>query len=159
MSLNQPAKTRQHSAQLAALPRSSVSPSRHSEDEEFVQLNKGQFRSQENADESGPSAFMNPTFDHSTFIDSFNTLALQQKPNQRKNHQLYQILAQLTENIDDLSTRTNVNGPSAFVNNPTFDLSTSLILLTLLPCSRNCSSKRTISFTNCWRSLRKRSTT
>ena len=56
---------------------------------------------------------MNPTFDQSTFIDSFNTLALQQKLNQRKNHQLYQILAQLTEKIDDLSTRTNVNGASA----------------------------------------------
>ncbi len=90
-----------------------MSPSRHSEDEESVQLNQGQFKSQVNADESGPSAFMNPTFDQSTFIDSFNTLALQQKLNQRKNHKLYQILAQLTGKIDDMSTRTNVNGPSA----------------------------------------------
>ncbi len=80
MSLNQPARTRKHSAQLAVLLGSSVSPSRHSEDEEFVQLNQGQFGSQEIADEGGPSAFVNnPTFDLSTIVDSFNTLALRQK--------------------------------------------------------------------------------
>ncbi len=79
MSFNQPARTRQQSTLLAALPGSSVSPSRYSEDEELVQLNQGRFGSQENADESGPSAFDNPTFDKSNFIDSYNNLALQQK--------------------------------------------------------------------------------
>ena len=113
MSFNQPARTRQQSAMLAALPGSSVSPSRHSEDEEFVQLNQGQFGSQGNDDESGPSAFVNnPTFDLSTVADSFNTIALQQKLQQQKNHQLYQLLAKLTEKIDDLTTR-NDNGASA----------------------------------------------
>ena len=89
-----------------------MSPSRHSEDEELVQLNQGQSGSQENADESGPSAFDNPTFDQPNFSDSFNNLALQQKHQQRQNQQLYQMVARLSEKIDDLSTR-NVNGASA----------------------------------------------
>ena len=79
MSFNLPARTRQQSTLLATLPGSSGSPSRHSEDEELVKLNQGRFGSQENADESGPSAFENPTFVQSNLIDSFNNLALQQK--------------------------------------------------------------------------------
>ena len=112
MSFNLLARTRRQLALLAALPVLSVSPSRHSEDEELVQLNQGRFGSQENADESGPSAFENPTFVQSNLIESFHNLALQQKLQQRKNHQLYQLLAKLSEKIDDMSTR-NVNGASA----------------------------------------------
>ena len=82
-----------------------MSPSRHSEDDVLVQQNQGQSGSQENANESGPSAFDNPTFDQSNFVESFNNLALQQEHQQRQNQQLYQLVAKLSEKIDDLSIR------------------------------------------------------
>ena len=93
MSGIQPGKTRHHTATLlAALLGASVSPSRHSE-EEFVQLNQGQYVEPigpygilETTDEkTGPSQFDNPTFDPSTTVESFNNLALHQKQQQRKN--------------------------------------------------------------------------
>ena len=111
MSLNQPARTRLQSALLAALPERSRSPSRHSEDEVPIQLNQGQSGGQENADESGPSAFDNPVFDESNVVESFHSLALQQKQQQRQNQQLFQLVAKLSEKIDDLAIR-NRNGTS-----------------------------------------------
>ena len=111
MSLNQPARTRLQSALLAALPERSRSPSRHSEDEVPIQLNQGQSGGQENADESGPSAIDNPVFDESNVVESFHSLALQQKQQQRQNQQLFQLVAKLSEKIDDLAIR-NINGTS-----------------------------------------------
>jgi len=80
--------TRHHTTTLiVAVQCASVSPPRHSEEKEYVQLNWGHYEEPigpygilETTDErTWPSPFDNPTFDPSTIVDSFNNLALHQK--------------------------------------------------------------------------------
>ena len=119
MSYIQPVMIKQHTATLLpTLSATSVSPSRHSE-EEYVQLNQGPYGILELADErTGPSRVDNPTFDPSTIVDSCNNLALQQKQQQRQNQQLVNLVAKLSEKIDDLkATKSAVSDDEGKDNN------------------------------------------
>ncbi len=48
---------------------------------------------------------MNPTFDPTTLIDAFQSIVLQHRDQQRANHQLYHLVATMSEKVDDLSMK------------------------------------------------------
>ena len=54
-------------------------------------------------EEAGTSQFVNPTSDPTTLIDAFQSIALQQRDQQRANQQLYHLVATLSEKVDDLN--------------------------------------------------------
>ena len=100
-----PATTRQRaSLQTAA---QGASPGLSSFDDENIQLNRrGQAGSLEKDRKTGTSQYSNPTFDPSTFVVAFQSIAKQQVDQQLANQQLYRVVATLSDKVDDLGRRS-----------------------------------------------------
>ena len=114
MSGNPPVTTRQRASLLATHIGKSPIPS--SFDDESILLNQqgqniqGSYGILEQREEAGTSQFSNATFDPTTLIDAFQSIALQQRDQHRANQHLYHLVATMSEKVDDL-IRLNT-GPS-----------------------------------------------
>ncbi len=98
MLVNPPVTTSQRAALLATHIGESPIPT--SFDDESILLNQqgqniqGPFGVLDQREEAGTSQFSNPTFDPTTLIDAFQSIALQQKDHRRANQQLYHLVGE-----------------------------------------------------------------
>ena len=103
-----PATTRQRATLQAAAQGASPGPS--SFDDDSILLNQqGLARSLEQDRETGTSHYSNPTFDPSTFVTAFQSIAKQQVDQQLANQQLFRLVASLADKVDDLGRRSIAN--------------------------------------------------
>ena len=101
--------TRQRDALLAT--QICESPILASFDDDIILMNQqgqniqGPYGILEQREEADTSLSSNPTFDPTTLIDAFQSIALQQRDQQRANQQLYHLVATLSEKVDDLNMK------------------------------------------------------